>query len=276
MVDLRRRRGALIVISLVLCALVLIVLQISGRYGGDELHKVGLRPLSPWQRAFHWVVGSVGAVFQKYVILVNLKEENHQLQEEVRRLKQENADLKESAQTLERLQRLLLLKARVPAAMIAAEVVAYSPSAWFRTIVINKGQRDGVRKGFPVVTSEGVVGKVTRVSSRSSVVLLVIDRNSAVDCLAQRTRTRGILEGEGGDRCYLRYVSRTEDIQVGDHIVTSGLEGIFPKGLSLGEVAKVEKKAYGLFQEIEIMPSADLGRLEEVMVIVRPAGEGEG
>ncbi|MCJ7545833.1 MAG: rod shape-determining protein MreC [Deltaproteobacteria bacterium] len=276
MVDLRRRRGTLIIISLVLCALVLIVLQISGRYGGDELHNVGRRPFSPWQRAFHWVVGSVRDVFQNYILLVNLKDENSQLQEEVRRLKQENADLKESAQILERLQRLLLLKARVPGAMIAAEVVAYSPSAWLRTIVINKGQRDGVRKGFPVVTLEGVVGKVTRVSSSSSVVLLVIDRNSAVDSLVQRTRTRGILEGEGGGGCYLRYVSRTEDIQVGDHIVTSGLEGIFPKGLSLGEVAKVEKKAYGLFQEIEVMPSADLGRLEEVMVIVRPAGEGEG
>ncbi len=276
MVDLRRRRGTLIILSLVLCALVLIVLQISGRYGGDELHNVGRRPLSPWQRAFHWVVGSARTVFQNYILLVNLKEENHQLREEVRRLKQENANLKESAQTLERLQRLLLLKARVPGAMVAAEVVAYSPSAWFRTIVINKGQRDGVKKGFPAVTLEGVVGKVIKVSSSSSVVLLVIDRNSSVDCLVQRTRTRGILEGEGGGRCYLRYVSRTEDIQVGDHVVTSGLEGIFPKGLSLGEVAKVEKKAYGLFQEIEIMPSADLGRLEEVMVIVRPTGEGEG
>jgi rod shape-determining protein MreC len=276
MLNLRRRRGTLIIISLVLCALVLIVLQISGRYGGDEFHKVGLRPLSPWQRAFHWVVGSARAVFQNYILLVNLKDENHQLQEEVRRLKQDNDDLKESAQTLGRLQRLLLLKARVPGAMIAAEVIASSPSAWFRTIVINKGQRDGVKKGFPVVTLEGVVGKVTRVSSSSSVVLLVIDRNSSVDCLVQRTRTRGILEGEGGGRCYLRYVSRTEDIQVGDHIFTSGLEEIFPKGLSLGEVVKVEKKAYGLFQEIEVMPSADLGRLEEVMVIVRPAREGEG
>lgn len=276
MLDLRRRRGTLIIISLVLCALVLIVLQISGRYGGDELHKVGLRPLSPWQRALHWVVGSVRAVFQNYILLVNLKDENHQLREEVRRLKQENADLKESAQTLGRLQRLLLLKAQVPGAMIAAEVIAFSPSAWFRTIVINKGQRDGVKKGFPVVTLEGVVGKVTKVSSSSSVVLLVIDRNSAVDCLVQRTRTRGILEGEGGGQCYLRYVSRTEEIQVGDHIVTSGLEETFPKGLSLGEVVKVEKKAYGLFQEIEVMPSADLGRLEEVMVIVRPAREGEG
>jgi rod shape-determining protein MreC len=276
MVDLRRRRGTLIIISLVLCAVILIVLQVSGRYGGDELHNVGLRPLSPWQRAFHWVVGSVRAVFQNYVFLTNLKEENRQLQEEVRRLKQENADLRGSAQDLERLQRLLLLKGRVPGAMIAAEVVAYSPSAWFRTIVINKGQRDGVRKGFPVVTLEGVVGKVIRISSSSSVVLLVVDRNSSVDCLVQRTRQRGIVEGEGEDRCYLRYVPRTEDIQVGDHIVTSGLEGIFPKGLSMGEVVKVEKKAYGLFQEIEVMPSADLSRLEEVMVIVRPAGEGEG
>jgi rod shape-determining protein MreC len=276
MVDLRRRRGTLVIISLVLCAIVLIVLQISGRYGGDELHNVGLRPLSPWQRAFHWVVDSVRAVFQNHVLLVNLKEENRHIQEEARRLKQENADLRESAQTLERLQRLLLLKAKVPAPMIAAEVVAYSPSAWFRTIVINKGQRDGVRKGFPVVTWEGVVGRVMRVSSTSSVVLLVIDRNSSVDCLVQRTRTRGILEGEGGGRCFLRYVPRTEDIQVGDHVITSGLEGVFPKGLLMGEVVRVEKKAYGLFQEIEVMPSADLSRLEEVMVLVSPAGEGEG
>jgi len=276
MVDLRKRRGTLVIISLVLCTVVLIVLQISGRYGGDELHNVGLRPLSPWQRALHGIVDSVGTVFKNHVLLVNLKEENRQIREEVRRLKRENAELRESAQTLERLQRLLLLKAKVPAPMIAAEVVAYSPSAWFRTIVINKGQRDGVRKGLPVVTLEGVVGKVIRISPSSSVVLLVIDRNSSVDSLAQRTRTRGIVEGEGGGRCYLRYVPRTEDIQVGDHIVTSGLGGIFSKGLSMGEVVKVEKKAYGLFQDIEVMPSADLSRLEEVMVIISPAGAGEG
>jgi rod shape-determining protein MreC len=276
MVDHKRRRGTIIIISLVLCALVLVVLQISGRYGGDGLHAVGLKPLSPWQRAFHWVVGSIRGVFQNYVLLVNLKEENRQLEEEVRRLKQENADLKESAQTSERLQRLLALKGRVPGAAIAAEVVAHSPSAWFTTIVINKGQRDGVRKGFPVVTLEGVVGKVLRVSSSSSVVLLVLDRNSSVDCLVERTRQRGILEGEGGGRCFLRYVPRTADIQVGDHLVTSGLEGIFPKGLAMGDVVKVEKKEYGLFQEIEVMPSADLSRLEEVMVLVRPSAEGEG
>ncbi|OGP52511.1 MAG: rod shape-determining protein MreC [Deltaproteobacteria bacterium RBG_13_52_11] len=276
MFDLRRRRGTLVIVSLVLCTVVLISLQISGRYKGDALHNLGLRLLSPGQRAFHWTVDSVRTVFQNYVFLVHLKEENYRLQEEVRRLKRENDDLKESAQALERLRRLLLLKERVPITMISAEVVAYSPSASFRTIVINKGERDGVKKGVPVVTWEGVVGRVMRISPSSSVVLLVIDRNSSVDCLVQRTRTRGIVEGEGGDRCYLRYVPRTEDIQVGDHIITSGLEGIFPKGLSMGEVVRVEKKEYGLFQEVEVTPSAHFSRLEEVMVILSPAGGGEG
>lgn len=276
MFDLRRRRGTLVIVSLVLCAVVLIFLQFGGRYGGDALHNFGLRLLSPGQRAFHWVVDSVRTVFQNYIFLVHLKEENQGLQEEVRRLKRENDDLKESAQAVERLRRLLLLKERIPATMIFAEVIAYSPSAFFRTVVINKGERDGVRKGVPVVTWEGVVGRVMRISPRSSVVLLVIDRSSSVDCLVQRTRTRGIIEGEGGDRCYLRYVRRQEDIQVGDHIITSGLEGIFPKGLSMGEVVRVEKKEYGLFQEVEVTPSAHFSRLEEVMVILSPGSGEEG
>jgi rod shape-determining protein MreC len=276
MVDLRRRRGTLIIISLVLVAVVLISLQISGRYRGDVLHSIGLSILSPFQRAFHWIVDSVTGVFKNYILLVDLKKENQRLEEEVHHLKQENADLKESAQAAERLRSLLLFKERVPATMISAEVVAYSSSPLFRSIVINKGERDGVRKGMPVVTWEGVVGRVLRISPKASVVLLIVDRNSSVDCLVQRTRTQGIVEGEGGAQCYLRYVSRTEDIEVGDHIVTSGLEGIFPKGLSMGDVTKVEKKEYGLFQKVEVTPSAHFSRLEEVLVIVNPAGGREG
>jgi rod shape-determining protein MreC len=276
MVDLKRRRGTLIIIFLVLFAVVLISLQISGRYEGDAPHNVGLKILSPWQRAFHWVVDSIRTVFRNHVFLVNLKEENRQLQEEVRRLKRENNKLKESAQAVERLRRLLLLKERVTAPVISAEVIAFSPSVWFRTIVINKGCRDGVEKGMPVVMWEGVVGKVIRTSSSTSIVLLIIDRNSSVDVLVQRTRTRGIMDGEGGARCYLRYAPRTEDIQVGDHLITSSLGEIFPKGLSVGEVVMVEKKEYGLFQTVEIRPSVDFFRLEEVMVILTPARKREG
>jgi len=160
--------------------------------------------------------------------------------------------------------------------MIPAEVIASSPSAWFRTIVINKGHRDGLNKGMPVVTWEGVVGRVMRTSPGSSIILLIVDRNSSVDVLVQRTRARGIVEGDGASRCQLRYVPRTDDIQAGDRIITSGLGGIFPKGLSLGEAVMVEQKDYGLFHVVEVRPSADFSRLEEVMVILHPGGEREG
>jgi rod shape-determining protein MreC len=276
MVDLRRRRGTLVIVVLIICAIVLISLQISGRYEGDPLHNLVLRVISPPQRVFHWAIASIRSVVQNYILLGDLKQENLRLQEEVRRLQRENDELRESVYAVQRLQRLLQFKERMPVAMIPAEVIASSPSAWFRTIVINKGLHDGVEKDMPVVTWEGVVGKVMRVSPGSSIVLLVVDRNSSIDVLVQRTRTRGLVEGDGGSRCQLRHVPRTDDIEAGDHLITSGLGGVFPKGLSMGDVIKVERKEYGLFQEIEIRPSVDFSRLEEVMVILNSSEERGG
>lgn len=207
---------------------------------------------------------------------MNLKKENLHLQEKLLSVQKENYELRESVQAAKRLRRLLLFKEQVPAAMIPAEVIAYSPSAWFRTIVINKGRQDGVKKGMPVVTWEGVVGKVIKTSTDSSIILLIIDRNSSVDAMVQRNRRRGIFEGDGGPRCQLRYVPRMDDIKVGDFIVTSGLGGVFPKGLFLGKVVRVEKKEYGLFQEVEAGPGVDFSRLEEVMVILMQEGESKG
>jgi rod shape-determining protein MreC len=275
MADLRRRRGTLFIVILLVCAVLFISLQLSGRYQGGFLHNLVLRIIAPPQQAFHWTIASIRTFFKNHILLIDLKEENLQLQEEVRRLQRENDELRESTQAVERLQRLLLFKERVSAAMIPAEVIAYSPSAWFRTIVINKGLRDGVRQGMPVVTWEGVVGKVMRISPGSSIILLSIDRNFSVDVLVQRTRTRGIVEGDGGSRCQLQYVPRTGDIQIGDRIITSGLGGVFPKGLSMGKVVSVEKKDYGLFQTVEVRPSADFLRLEEVMVILSTMEEKE-
>jgi rod shape-determining protein MreC len=275
MADLRRRRGTLFIVILLVCAVLFISLQISDRYQGGFLHNLVLRIISPPQRAFHWTIASIRTFFKNRVLLIDLKKENLRLQEEVRRLQRENDEFRESAQAVERLQRLLLFKERVPAPMIPAEVIAYSPSAWSRTIVINKGLRDGVKEGMPVVTWEGVVGKVLRTSAGSSVIMLIIDRNSSVDVLVQRTRTRGIVEGDGGSRCQLEYVPRTDDMQIGDHIITSGLGGVFPKGLSMGEVVQVEKKEYGLFQTVAVRPSADFLRLEEVMVILSKMEEKE-
>ena len=276
MVDLRRRRGTLVIVILIISAVFLISLQISGRYGGDFLHNLVLRIIAPPQRAVHWTIASIRTVFQNHILLSDLKKEKLRLQAEVRRLRQENDALRESAQAVGRLRRLLLFKQQVSAAMIPAEVIASSPSAWFRTIVINKGDRDGLKKGMPVVTWEGVVGRVMRTSPGSSIILLIVDRNSSVDVLVQRTRARGIVEGDGASRCQLRYVPRMDDIQAGDRIITSGLGGIFPKGLSLGEAVMVEQKDYGLFHVVEVRPSADFSRLEEVMVILHPGGERKG
>ena len=276
MVDLRRRRGTLFIVIIIVCAVVLISLHLSGRYKGDPLQNLALRVLSPPQRVFHWAVAGIRSVFQNYILLVDLKEENLQLQKELRRLQRENDELRESVYAVERLRRLLQFREQVPATIISAEIIAYSPSAWFRTIVINKGTRDGVNQDMPVVTWEGVVGKVMRTSPGSSIILLIIDRNSSIDVLVQRTRARGLVEGDGVSRCRLQHVARTDDIEAGDHLITSGLGGIFPKGIPMGDVAKVEKKEYGLFQEVEVRPSADFSRLEEVMVILRPMAEREG
>ncbi len=276
MVGFRRRRGTLVIILFVVCAIFLISIQISGRYGGDHLHSVVLRFVSPCQRAFHWTIGSIRKGFRDYILLVDVNKEKLRLQEELRRLQRENDELRESTQAVRRLRRLLLFKEQMPVAMIPAEVIACSPSARSRTIVINKGRGEGVRKGMPVMTWEGVVGKVIRTSSASSIILLIIDRNFSVDALVQRTRTRGILEGEGGPLCQLRYVPRTDEIKVGDRIITSGLGGVFPKGLFMGKVVKVEKKEHGFFQKVEVSPSADFSRLEEVMMIIKSAGEDKG
>lgn len=273
MTGLRRRNGRLIIAVLIVTAVFLVSLQFSGRYGGDFVHRVTLKLISPWQRAVHWVISSTLGVVERYILLVDLGDENRRLREELRRLQMENNELREHKQAVKRLRHLLLFKEQVHRVMIPAEVIAYSPLASFRTVVINKGRRDGLSEGMPVVTWEGVVGQIMRISEASSIILLIIDRNSSVDALVQGTRTRAMLEGEGGFRCRLRYVPRTDELRVGDRIVTSGLGRIFPKGLRIGEIVQVEKKEYGLFQDIEVEPSADFSRLEEVMVILTRESE---
>ncbi len=120
-----------------------------------------------------------------------------------------------------------------------------------------------------VISPEGVVGQILKVAPHYATVLLVTDYNSAIDSIVQKTRARAIVEGKGENRCQLKYLLRAEEVNVGDVILTSGLGGNFPKGLLIGEIRKVEKKGYGIFQYAEIAPSVDLTKLEEVLVITK-------
>ncbi len=150
----------------------------------------------------------------------------------------------------------------------AAQVVARDPSGWFKSVIIDKGASDGVKRSMPVVVSEGIVGQVIEVSLYYSKVLLIIDQNSAVDVLCQRTRARGVLKGGAHNRCQLKYVLRKADIRVGDIVISSGLDGVYPKGLCLGRVSGLSKQNAGVFQNVQVDPFVDFDKLEEVLVLL--------
>ena len=156
---------------------------------------------------------------------------------------------------------------------MTASIIANSGSSWFKSCLLDKGSADGVRKGMAVVTPLGVVGQVVAVTARTAKVLLLADPNSGVDVLVQRTRARGIVSGSLDNGTILKYVKRSEDIQEGDRLVTSGFDGVFPKGMVVGTVIKVRKQTLGLFQHIEVMPAVNLARTEEVLIVKADANQ---
>lgn len=151
---------------------------------------------------------------------------------------------------------------------MAAQVIARDPTPWFRTVTINKGKADGLRKGMPVVIPEGVVGQVVATTGGYARVLLIIDPNNAVDALVQRSRARGVVSGGPGGACQFKYVLRKEDVRLGDTLVTSGLDRVFPKGFRVGMVSGLFRRHAGIFQEVTISPAVDFDKLEEVLVIL--------
>ena len=158
--------------------------------------------------------------------------------------------------------------------LIAAEVVGKDPSPWFQSILLDKGLADGVDKGLPVIDPVGVVGIVVEATDHFSKVMLITDPNSAVDALIQKSRARGIIKGGASGYCLLNFVLRKHDVKVGDTVVSSGMDGIFPKGLPIGKVASIVKQDAGIFQDVTVTPFVDFERLEEVLVVPLPDRDG--
>ncbi|NVM57832.1 MAG: rod shape-determining protein MreC [Desulfobacterales bacterium] len=175
----------------------------------------------------------------------------------------------ESELARERLGKLLEMKTSLPLRLLPAQVVGVDPSGWFKTIIINRGTHDGVSKGMPVIAPEGIVGQIVAASYRYSKVLLIIDPSSAIDAFVQRTRSRGIVEGETEEYCRFKYVLKKADISIGDTVISSGLDRVFPKGLRVGCVEEISKSQSGIFQKTRVRPFVDFARLEEVLVILK-------
>lgn len=225
---------------------------------------------APIQSAISFTIDRAARFFQNYVFLVNTRKDFSSVVEENRKLLNTIHNYKEMEAENKRLRALLQFQDKVEEKKITAQVIAKDVSTEFRSIRINKGSSSGIQKGMAVVTHEGVVGKVLRVTADYSDVITMLDNLSSIDAIVQRSRARGVIEGATDFLCILRYALRTDDIEVGDVVVTSGLDGVYPKGLNMGTVVKVTKKSYGVTQDVDVRPSVDFSKLEEVLVILKP------
>jgi len=263
------RKYRSIAVAAVLLIISLTVLSFSAiRLSETEfLRKMVLEAAAPVEDTINISLQNLHDVWKRYLFLVGLEDEN-------RRLRKQNADLTEQLNryregSLEamRLQKLLDLREGIPPRTVAARVIDRNRSSLFKTLLINKGTADGLRVGLAVLSDQGVVGRIIETSWHASRVLLLIDGNSNIDGLIQRSRAQGILQGAGSAGCSLKYISRAEEVLAGDVVISSGLSGVLPKGLLLGVVTGASRKEGGLFQKIDVAPAVDFEKLEEVLAL---------
>ncbi len=228
--------------------------------------------IRPFQQAISTVRGKAVYLWSTYIDLVDVKSENEKLKGEVTKLRQDTIALVEKELENRRLRKLLLLKTRSEFPTLVAQIIADDAVGWYKTIIINKGTEDGLAPDMPVVVPEGVLGKVAKTASEVSRVTLLSDPNLSLDCRILRTRDRAVLNGALKKGCLLRYISLNSDIKPGDQVITSGLDGVFPKGLTVGTVESVRKGVDGLFLEAQVKPAANFGEVEEVLVILEQKG----
>jgi rod shape-determining protein MreC len=238
------------------------------------LRKMVLEVAAPVENLINTSLTALHDAWKRYLFLVGMEDENRKLRRENALLAKQLNQYREGYMEGMRLQRLLDIKSSFQTETLAARVIDRKHTSLFKTILINKGTSEGLRVGFPVLADKGIVGRIIETSWHASRVLLLIDENSNIDALIQRSRAQGMLQGAGSSGCNLKYISRVEEVQPGDVVVTAGLAGVFPKGLLLGVVSGVSRKEGGLFQKIEVAPAVDFSRLEEVLAVISEQGNG--
>jgi rod shape-determining protein MreC len=256
-------------VLLAVLSLTLLTWKVKNRVPVAVFESLTLSITRPFQHITSWTTRQLHSLWTDYIYLVNLRQENQRLREELRWLRQENHRYLEAYLQYQRLQRLLNFREQTPMDAITAEVVGRNANNWTEIIYINRGSRDRVVKGLPVVTHEGLVGQVIHAAPTLSQVMLLTDFRSGVDALVQRTRASGVVAGRGRNSAELKFLPVGTDLQPGDRLLSSGMGGVFPKGLIIGEVKDVHRNGRPT-QHVEIQPSVDFSHLEEVLVLVKP------
>ncbi len=244
-----------------------ILVSTVGRKNFTLPHRVALEIIGPVQNVFSKTIGIGSNVWHHYISLVQVATENDQLRREIKKYKKANAAYREAAAINGQLQKNLDLENSTSDPEITAKIIGRDPSLWFKTLTINKGSISGIEKGMPAITPEGVAGQVINVSRHYAKIIVATDPNSAIDAIVQKNRTQGIIKGDS--RGYqLRYILKNNTINQGDQIITSGMGGIFPKGLAIGQVSEIIKSRRGMFQKIKVTPAVDFHRLEYLVIIL--------
>jgi len=268
LLDIRQRSGYLF-LAVVLGHIILISAQVNSRSGVPVLEAVTFGVFSEVQRATSGVVSGVRRVWAGYVSLRHVRVENEELKRQLAAAQIELQVQRALADRSRRLEQLLGLRDSSNLSTVAAAIIAAGATPDFRTVTIDKGKRDGLHADMAVIAPAGVVGRIVVPSARNAKVQLLIDRNAAAAAIVERSRAQGVVVGAGDERLQMEYVSEVADIVTGDLVVTSGIDGIFPKGSVIGHVETVEK-AGSVYRRIVVRPAVDFSSLEEVLVVLTP------
>jgi len=264
----RRRIAVFLVLFLFVVVLLTTQFRSPDQRAVGPLGTLVLTVLLPVQAGMVRVAESVESLWEEFTEIGRLRVENARLRTQVDTLSRETAALREQAASAGRLERLLQLREQIAYRSVAARVISRDPGYWFTTLIVDRGRREGVDRNSPVVTPDGVVGRVIEVTPTASRILLIADSRSALGVLVQDSRAAGVVEGRGSGTLHLKYLSRAAALKQGDRVVTSGLGGVFPRGLVVGRILSVTREEGALLQEAEVEPAAALDRLEEVLILL--------
>jgi rod shape-determining protein MreC len=266
--DIRQRSGYLF-LAVTLGQILLVSAQVNSKSGVPVIESVTFGIFSEVQRGLSGGFLGIRSLWTGYIGLRHVKAENDTLKRDLAAAQVAVQEQRALADRTRGLENLLGLRQHVKLDTVAAEIIGAAASPDFRTLTIDKGTRDGVRADMSVIAPAGVVGRLVVPSLRSAKVQLLIDRNAAAGAIIERTRAQGVVVGGGDDRLRMEYVSEVFDIAVGDVVVTSGIDGIYPKGFVIGQIESVERSG-GAYKRITIKPAVDFRSLEEVLVVLTP------
>jgi rod shape-determining protein MreC len=262
-----RHKSLVLLLGVIVLQVLLLAVQIRKDSQGRLIRVWTVGAVSPFERAGAYGIGGIRNTWNHYFALQNTSRDNEQLRRENDALKLQITQLQGKAAEADRLAALLnFRKSHQEVPMLSARVIGASADTASQTIYVDRGERDGIRKNMGVITPDGVVGKVIEAYSNTSQVLLLTDKDSGVGAMLAESRIQSPVGGTGEPLLSMKYVANDDTVNSGERVVTSGMDRIFPRDLPVGTVADV--KAGNPFKQIRIRPSANLERLEEVIVLL--------